>query len=145
VLERWRPKLVGGVVHCFTGERHAMERYLDLDLYAGITGWICDERRGAHLRELVRIVPEGRLLVETNAPYLLPRDLARPRDGAGPRGRNEPALVAHVARTVAACRREPFEALAAHTTAAAHRLFAVEGPLDERLEHQRGARPRGRW
>jgi TatD DNase family protein len=126
-LERWRPRLAGGVVHCFTGERRALERYLDLDLYAGITGWICDERRGAHLRELVRIVPEGRLLVETDAPYLLPRDLDRPGGGAGSRGRNEPALVAHVARTVAACRGEPFEALAAHTTAAARRLFGI-GP-----------------
>ena len=123
-LARVRPGLVGGVVHCFTGERRALERYLDLDLYIGITGWICDERRGAHLRDLVRIVPEGRLLVETDAPYLLPRDLGRRPPG----GRNEPALVAHVARTVAACRGEPFEALAAHTTAAARRLFAIGSP-----------------
>jgi TatD DNase family protein len=115
------------IVHCFTGERRALERYLDLDLHVGITGWICDERRGVHLRDLVRIVPEGRLLVETDAPYLLPRDLDGARAGARPlRGRNEPALVAHVARAVAACRREPFEALAAHTTAAARRLFGLD-------------------
>ncbi len=98
LLERWRPKLVGGVVHCFTGERAALERYLALDVHIGITGWVCDERRGAHLRTLVRLVPEGRLLVETDAPYLLPRDLGQ-RPAAG---RNEPAFLGHVARTVAA-------------------------------------------
>jgi TatD DNase family protein len=124
LLGRWRPKLQGGVVHCFTGERRALERYLDLDLHVGITGWICDERRGTELRDLVRFVPEGRLLVETDAPYLLPRDLDR-AGARHARGRNEPALVAHVARAVAACRREPFEALAAHTTAAARRLFGL--------------------
>jgi TatD DNase family protein len=113
-------------VHCFTGARAALERYLAMDLHVGITGWICDERRGTGLRALVRVVPEGRLLVETDAPYLLPRDLPdRPRTG-----RNEPALLAHVARAVAACRGEPIEALAAHTTRAAARLFGI--PLDAR-------------
>ncbi|HEU4411997.1 MAG TPA: TatD family hydrolase [Polyangiaceae bacterium] len=121
VLERHRPRLAGGVVHCFTGARAALERYLGLDLYIGITGWICDERRGAHLRQLVRLVPEGRLLVETDAPYLLPRDLARRPAG----GRNEPALLAHVARAVASCRGETLEQLTAHTTAAAARLFGL--------------------
>jgi len=121
LLERWRPKLVGGVVHCFTGTRAELERYLELDLHIGITGWICDERRGNHLRELVRLVPEGRLLVETDAPYLLPRDLPkRPRTG-----RNEPAFLAHIARTIAACRGEQPDRLAAHTTAAASRLFQI--------------------
>lgn len=128
LVERRRPDLVGGVVHCFTGSRAALERYLALDLHIGITGWICDERRGQHLRELVRLVPEGRLLVETDAPYLLPRDLReRPKTG-----RNEPAFLAHVAATVAACRGETAEALAAHTTAAAARLFRLPArePVD---------------
>jgi TatD DNase family protein len=108
-------------VHCFTGDRRALTRYLALDLHIGITGWICDERRGAHLRGLVGLVPEGRLLVETDAPYLLPRDLADKPS----RGRNEPALLAHVARAVAACRGEPVERLAAHTTLAARSLFRL--------------------
>jgi TatD DNase family protein len=121
ILERWRPRLAGGVVHCFTGDRLALERYLALDLHVGITGWICDERRGTHLRDLVRLVRRGRLLVETDAPYILPRDLPdRPRDG-----RNEPAFVAHVARVVARHRGESFEELAEHTTAAARALFGV--------------------
>jgi TatD DNase family protein len=120
-MSSWRPKLAGGVVHCFTGARRALTRYLDLDLHIGITGWICDERRGAHLRDLVRLVPAGRLLIETDAPFLLPRDLAR----RPPQGRNEPALLPHVARAVAACRREPIEDLAAHTSRAASDLFGL--------------------
>jgi TatD DNase family protein len=123
ILARWRPRLTGGVVHCFTGDRAALQRYLELDLHIGVTGWICDERRGTHLRDLVRLVPCGRLLVETDAPYILPRDLPRrPKDG-----RNEPAFVAHVARTVASCRGERFEELAEHTTAAARGLFGLAG------------------
>jgi TatD DNase family protein len=121
ILERWRPKLVGGVVHCFTGDRRSLERYLELDVFIGVTGWICDERRGAHLRELMRMVPEARLLVETDAPYLLPRDLS-PRPVSR---RNEPAFVRHVATAVATCRGETLDRLAAHTTRAARELFRI--------------------
>ncbi|APR82124.1 Deoxyribonuclease TatD [Minicystis rosea] len=121
VLASFRPELAGGVVHCFTGERRALERYLEMDLHIGITGWICDERRGTHLRSLVRAIPKDRLLVETDAPYLLPRDLANKPE----RGRNEPALVGHVARAVAAARGESIEEITAATTATAERLFGL--------------------
>ncbi len=89
VREHWA-RLRGGVVHCFTGTWEEARAYLDLGLDLGITGWICDERRGLHLREVVARVPLDRLMVETDAPFLTPRDL-RPRPQ-----RNEPAL---------ACRR----------------------------------------
>ena len=119
ILERWRSKISGGVVHCFTGDGNALARYLAMDMHIGITGWICDERRGVHLRELVRTIPRGRLMIETDAPYILPRDMpARPKDG-----RNEPAFVRHVAMTVAKCRGETYEELATHTTATARALF----------------------
>jgi TatD DNase family protein len=121
ILAAHRPKLVGGVVHCFTGDRRALDRYLGMDLAIGITGWICDERRGDHLRSLVRAIPRGSLLVETDAPYLLPRDLEDKPD----RGRNEPAIVAHVARTIARCRGQPYEDLVTETTEAARRLFGI--------------------
>ena len=71
--------------------------YLDLGLSIGITGWICDERRGQHLRELVRQIPLDRLLVETDAPYLLPRDL-RPKPA---HRRNEPKYLPHVVKVIA--------------------------------------------
>lgn len=121
ILARWRPRLAGGVVHCFTGDRATLERYLATDLHVGFTGWICDERRGRHLHDLVRLVPRGRLMVETDCPYILPRDMSpKPRSG-----RNEPAYVVHVARTVAKHRGEAFEDLAAHTTATARAFFGL--------------------
>ncbi len=123
LLERWRPRLVAAVVHCFTGERRTLERYLAMDLHIGITGWICDERRGRHLEELVKLVPVGRLMVETDCPYILPRDL--PRESRPEGRRNEPAFVAHVARTVARHRGETSEALAEHTTETARSFFCT--------------------
>ncbi len=119
VLARHRPRLVRAVVHCFTGEERALLRYLELDLHIGITGWICDERRGTHLRALVRRVPEDRLMIETDAPYILPRDL-RPRPTSH---RNEPAHLAHVLRAVAACRGESAAELAASTSKTAIAFF----------------------
>src|ERR671919_650395 len=84
-------------VHCFTGERQELKAYLDLGLHIGITGWICDERRGRHLVDLVREIPNDRLLLETDAPYLTPRDM-KPQPRAR---RNEPAFLPHIAKTVA--------------------------------------------
>jgi TatD DNase family protein len=110
------------VAHCFTGEREELRAYLDLGLYIGITGWICDERRGAHLVELVREIPRDRLLLETDSPYLTPRDL-RPQPRAR---RNEPAFLPHILRAVAkALGREP-EAVAAETTRNARKLFGLK-------------------
>lgn len=122
ILERWRSKLVkGAVVHCFTGTRSILDRYLEMDLHIGFTGWLCDERRGKHLLDIVRQVPRGRMMVETDCPYILPRDLPsheRPRDG-----RNEPAFVVHVAKAIARERGESFEDLTAHTTRTARDFF----------------------
>ena len=121
LLREHRGAAARGVAHCFTGGAAELDAYLDLGLHIGITGWICDERRGLHLRELVARIPRGRLLLETDAPYLLPRDL-RP---APRHRRNEPAWLPHIAATVAACRGEAVEDCAAHTTEAARRLFNV--------------------
>ena len=109
------------VAHCFTGERDELRAYLELDLYVGITGWICDERRGRHLLDLVKEIPKERLVLETDAPYLTPRDL-RPQPRAR---RNEPAFLPHIARTVARALGRPVEELAAETTRNAARLFGL--------------------
>ena len=120
ILKEFRPRLAGGVAHCFTAGLDEARAYLDLDLYIGITGWICDERRGYHLRDVVAQVPANRLLLETDAPYLLPRNIEpKPRDR-----RNEPMYLPYVLAAVAAARKEPLERLAAITTANAMRLFA---------------------
>lgn len=121
ILKDYRDHLTGAVVHCFTGERDALFAYLDMDLHIGITGWICDERRGTHLHPLVGNIPEGRLMLESDAPYLLPRSL-RPKPK---NGRNEPAFLPEVLREVALHRGEPAEHTAAHTTATARAFFQL--------------------
>ena len=110
-----------GVAHCFTGGATELGVYLELGLAIGITGWICDERRGAHLAALMPQIPAGRLLLETDGPYLLPRTL-RPRPASR---RNEPAYLVEVARAVARARGEPLAALAAASTRAARALFSL--------------------
>jgi TatD DNase family protein len=122
ILREYRPRLVAGVAHCFTGEARELDNYLDLGLSIGITGWICDERRGRHLRELVRRIPTDRLMLETDAPYLLPRDL-QPKPS---HRRNEPRHLPHILRVVAECRGEPPEAVAAATTGNALAFFGFE-------------------
>jgi len=111
------------VAHCFTGEREELRAYVDLGLYVGITGWICDERRGRHLVDLVREIPRDRLLLETDAPYLTPRDL-HPQPKAR---RNEPAFLPHIARAVARALGRPVEEVAAETTRNARALFGLSG------------------
>lgn len=109
------------VAHCFTGEQAELHAYLDLGLHIGITGWICDERRGRHLLELVREIPRERLLLETDAPYLTPRDL-KPQPKAR---RNEPAFLPHILKAVARALGRPAEEIAAETTRNAETLFRL--------------------
>lgn len=109
---------LSGVVHCFTGSQAALEAYLDLGLSIGITAWCLDERRGQDLAKLVPMIPGDRLMVETDAPYLTPRDL-RPRPK-----RNEPQFLPHIIEGIARLRGESPEHLARQTTDNARRLFA---------------------
>jgi TatD DNase family protein len=119
ILHSMKPEKA--LAHCFTGEREELHAYLDLGLYIGITGWICDERRGRHLLELVRDIPRDRLLLETDAPYLTPRDL-KPQPKAR---RNEPAFLPHIAHAVARATGRPVEEIALDTTRNATELFAL--------------------
>ena len=121
ILEGHRHHLGAAVIHCFTGDASALDAYLGLDLHVGITGWICDERRGLHLRELVARIPADRLMIETDSPYLLPRDLTpKPKSR-----RNEPMHLRHIVEVVAACRDEPVAALAASTSRTARAFFGI--------------------
>ncbi|MCF6263995.1 MAG: TatD family hydrolase [Xanthomonadales bacterium] len=119
ILKSFRDQLAGVVVHCFTDTREALHDYLDLDCHIGITGWICDERRGAHLKDLVEDIPANRLLIETDAPYLKPRNL-RPKIKSH---RNEPRVLPWVLGTVAACRGESPLVTAANTSRNARSFF----------------------
>jgi TatD DNase family protein len=113
--------VTNGVAHCFTAGERERDAYLELGLHLGITGWINDERRGLPLREAVKGIPADRLMLETDAPYLLPRDL-RPMPKSR---RNEPQYLPQVAAAVAAARGESIDAVAAHSTATARRFFGL--------------------
>lgn len=121
MLEPALPDISRAVAHCFTGEHESLREYLALDLYIGVTGWICDERRGKHLHDIVSIVPDDKLLIETDAPYLLPRTI-RPRPKTR---RNEPAYLAEVLRVVAEARGQSVEHVAQVTTDNAVRFFSL--------------------
>ena len=123
ILKQYRADLPGAVVHCFTGGIAELEAYLALDCYIGITGWICDERRGVHLIPLLRHIPAERLLLETDSPYLLPRNL--PKTLRGKSGRNEPCYLPHIAACVAETLGKPPDQLATETSANATRLFGT--------------------
>jgi TatD DNase family protein len=116
---------VPGVLHCFTGSGSELAECLDLGLHIGITGWVCDdrpERGGAELAALLPTIPPGRLMIETDAPYLVPRSIkpskARPH-------RNEPCLLPHVLSAVAAARGEGEAEVAARATRAAGAFFQL--------------------
>ncbi|HVU82777.1 MAG TPA: TatD family hydrolase [Rhodanobacteraceae bacterium] len=121
LLKTARGRVPAVVVHCFTDERKALFDYLDLDCHIGITGWICDERRGTHLRGLVREIPANRLMLETDAPYLLPRDI-RPQPSDR---RNEPMYLAHICEAVARERGEAIEVTATNATATTRAFFGL--------------------
>ncbi|HED1246593.1 3'-5' ssDNA/RNA exonuclease TatD [Enterobacter bugandensis] len=121
LLDPWLDKLPGAVLHCFTGSRQEALDCLNRGLYLGITGWVCDERRGLELRELLPIIPADRLLLETDAPYLLPRDM-KPKPASR---RNEPALLGHIVERVAHWRGEDPHWLSAQTDDNVRRLFGI--------------------
>ena len=124
IVSRWRAQLPRAVIHCFTGDGASLDAYLDLDLHVGVTGWICDDRRGQHLREIVARVPLDRLMIETDAPYLLPRDLVpKPKTR-----RNEPMHLPHILRAVAAVIGLEPDRLARSTTETARRFFGLPSP-----------------
>ena len=120
-MDNVRGRIARAVVHCFTGTQDELFDCLDRDFHIGITGWICDERRGAHLRELVKSIPANRLMLETDAPYLLPRTV-KP---APSHRRNEPMYLAHICAEVARDRGEDAAVTAANATATAQAFFGL--------------------
>jgi TatD DNase family protein len=121
ILRRYRDGLSDVVVHCFTGSEAEMHECLELDCHIGITGWICDERRGTHMKAFMKDIPGNRLMIETDAPYLKPRSL-RPKVRSH---RNEPRFLPWILGTLAACRDEHPDALAEATTRNARAFFRL--------------------
>lgn len=123
LLKKYRTRLVGGVAHCFTGNSEQMQAYLDLDLYIGITGWVCDTKRGVELQSAVKSLPLERLLLETDSPYLRPKGLPNNRKIDG--GSNEPAYLPFIAEQLAHIMGMNFESIQAHSVANSRALFGL--------------------
>jgi TatD DNase family protein len=121
MMKNFDGKLGAAVVHCFTGSREELFECLDHDWHIGITGWLCDERRGLHLREHVMHIPANRLMIETDAPYLLPRTV-KPSPS---HRRNEPMYLAHIVEELARDRGEDVTVTAARTTETARNFFGL--------------------
>jgi len=122
ILKSYRDHLVGAVTHCFTGSKQALFGYLDLNMHIGITGWICDKKRGEELQQLVSNIPLERLMVETDAPYLLPKNIPEPPKGK----RNEPGFLPWVVEGIAEFREESSEQIATATSVNATRFFGLD-------------------
>lgn len=119
ILGRYRPHLSRAVVHCFTGSAGELKDYLALDCHIGVTGWICDERRGQDLRDCAKLIPADRLMLETDAPYLIPRDM-KPRPH-----RNEPMYLKHITEVVAGLLGKSLGQLMEETTHNAETFFSL--------------------
>ena len=109
------------VVHCFTGTKDELKAFLDLGLYIGITGWICDPKRGMDVRDLLKYIPTDRLIVETDAPYLMPKNLAvKPKNR-----RNEPKYLINVVEEISSATNIKAQTIAEASTNNFKSLFGV--------------------
>ena len=107
------------VVHCFTGNKKELKDYLDMDGYIGITGWICDQSRNQDLSESIRYIPLDKLMVETDCPYLLPKNLVpKPKKNL-----NYPYHLPHIVREIANIRNESEELIAEYAYKNTMRFF----------------------
>lgn len=107
------------VAHCFTGNKKELEQCIAANMYIGITGWLCDERRGKELQEIVKLIPLNRLLLETDAPYLTPRTI-RPRPKSS---RNEPSYLPYIAQQIADITAIDPDEIACQTSINARKVF----------------------
>ncbi|MCL1050132.1 TatD family hydrolase [Shewanella abyssi] len=121
ILKEYRAALPGALLHCFTGNRESLEAYLELDLHLGITGWVCDERRGLELAELVPLIPDNRILIETDSPYLLPRSM-RPKPKSS---KNEPKYLPYIAEYIAKLRGQAVDDFALQTYQNSRSFFGL--------------------
>lgn len=121
ILSSYRNNLPKVVIHCFTGSKKEAFSYLDIDCYIGITGWICDEKRGHHLHKFIGDIPLNRLMIETDSPYLVAKVTPKPKLAKS--GRNEPWTLPLVLNTIAINSSSSIESIAANTTANAVKFF----------------------
>ncbi len=119
IFEEHKAVCSRSVVHCFTGDEKTVRAYIELGFSIGITGWICDDRRADELRKAVRSIPLDRVLLETDAPYLTPRNVK------GLSRTNVPENIVYVARELAKYMGVSEEELIAHANMNTERLFGI--------------------
>ena len=109
---------IRAVIHCFTGSQAELEAYLAAGYSIGITGWVCDDKRGQELQAIVNRIPLDRLMIETDAPYLKPK-------AAPGKSRNEPCHLRFVAEKLSQCMNVPVDALMKATTQNTQKFFQL--------------------
>ena len=120
ILKSHINKIKNSVVHCFTGTKNELKTYLDMGCYIGITGWISDTNRGKHLHDLLEYIPEDRLMIETDSPYLIPHNLPFKHNGI-----NEPSFLNFVAQTIAECLNKDINTIKEITYRNTKRFFSI--------------------
>ena len=121
ILKDYIDNIPQSIVHCFTGSKYELKKFLDLGLFIGITGWICDPKRGANLKELIKYIPPDRLIIETDAPYLVPKNLKiKPKNN-----RNEPYYLPHILEEISLHIGRDKEKIALETTSNFKKLFRI--------------------
>ncbi|MFJ8263851.1 TatD family hydrolase [Rummeliibacillus sp. NPDC094406] len=122
IMKNHQDQIEKSVVHCFTGNKTEVKELVSMGFHIGITGWICDERRGKELQEAVQYIPLDRLMIETDAPYLTPRTLKpKPKHG-----RNEPAFLPHIVGEIAKYMCVSPEEIISHSIENTQRFFHLE-------------------
>lgn len=125
ITSEYLPQLPKAVVHCFTGSLQEAKTYLDKGFYLGFTGAISDVNRFAHLKEVVHYVPLDRLLIETDAPFMLPKNVPKTILTKYHERRNEPAFLPYVAGTIAQFKGVGLDVVAKHSTENAEAFFGM--------------------
>ncbi len=110
------------VIHCFTGTKEEAQNYIDLGCYIGVTGWICDMKRGKNLQEAVSAIPPEKLMIETDAPFLIPKNF----DKKPKRNRNEPKYLPHILKTIASYMNIDAEELALQVSKNTEEFFNIK-------------------
>jgi len=121
ILSPFLNDLPFAISHCFTGSESELKQCLENDVYIGITGWICDVKRGQGLRDIVRHIPLDKLLIETDAPYLTPKNI-KPRPKSS---RNEPSYLPYIVNVLSECMSVSESAIIEHSTNNAKLVFGL--------------------
>jgi TatD DNase family protein len=120
MLKKYILEIEKSVIHCFTGTKNELKVYLDMGCYIGITGWISDLNRGKHLHDLIKYIPEDRLMIETDAPYLTPKNIPFKNNGI-----NEPSFLNYVAQSISECLNKDINYIKEITINNTKRFFSI--------------------